>query len=71
MLNKHTRTSAFAALTLTTIAIVFLAAACSKGKNPVIGNAAPPFSVPSFTGEALTPEGFKGEPLLIYFFASW
>ncbi len=70
MRNKYKHTSAFTALTLTVIAIVFLAAACSKGKD-FIGAPAPPFSVPSFTGEVLSPAGYKGEPLLIYFFASW
>ena len=60
---------------LAALSTVLLLAACSKGTE-VIGKPAPPFEVASFDGAAvspslISPEGHKGEPLLIYFFASW
>jgi thiol-disulfide isomerase/thioredoxin len=50
-------------------ALVVLPAVASAA--PRVGQAAPPFSLPSLSGKPLTLDSLKGKPVYVNFFASW
>lgn len=39
--------------------------------SPLIGKEAPPFSLETLGGKKVTPDSFKGSPLVINFWATW
>jgi cytochrome c biogenesis protein CcmG/thiol:disulfide interchange protein DsbE len=56
-------------IVLVTVSVLTLVA-CTKGEK-LTGKAAPEFSLTTLDGAEISLGGFRGRPVVLYFFASW